>query len=77
MHIDMVDELDAITYHLLAGASDDVEARRVGIVAYWARQQAERLAAGQSLRLDHASVVAEALAGTDCSRPPVRPTART
>ncbi len=60
--MDMVEELDEITYHLLASADSRADAlQRVTIVAHWAEEQAKRLLAGRPLRLDHNAVVAEAL----------------
>jgi hypothetical protein len=60
--MDMVEQLDEITYHLLASAPSRAEAlQRVAVVAHWAEEQAKRLRAGRPLRLDHAAVVAEAL----------------
>lgn len=60
--MDMVEQLDEITYHLLASAPSRAEAlQRVAVVAHWAEEQTERLRAGRPLRLDHYAVVAEAL----------------
>ncbi len=60
--MDMVEELDEITYRFVAGANSRAEAlQRVAIVAHWADEQAKRLRAGRPLRLDHDAVVAEAL----------------
>ncbi len=60
--MDMTEQLDEITYHLLAGADSRHQAlQRVAIVVHWANEQAARLEAGQPLRLDHATVVAEAI----------------
>ncbi len=60
--MDMVEELDEITYRLFAGAHSRAGAlQRVAIVAHWADEQAKRLRAGRPLRLDHDAVVAEAL----------------
>jgi hypothetical protein len=58
----MVEHLDEITYHLLAGAPSRAEAlQRVAVVAHWAEEQTRCLRAGRALRLDHDAVVAEAL----------------
>jgi hypothetical protein len=44
------------------GADSRLQAlQRVAIVAHWANEQAARLEAGRPLRLDHATVVAEAI----------------
>jgi hypothetical protein len=60
--MDMVEELDEITYHLLATADTRAEAlQRVAVVAHWAKEQTRRLRAGRPLRLDHEAVVTEAL----------------
>jgi hypothetical protein len=60
--MDMTEELDEITYHLLADADSRHQAlQRIAIVAHWANEQAARLEAGRPLRLDHATVVAEAI----------------
>ncbi len=70
MAIDMAEQLDEMTYHLLAGARDRSEARqRVAVVAHWAHEQAQRLAAGRPPRLDHEQLVAEALAPHQAGRP--------
>lgn len=61
--MDMTDELDELTYHLLASADSRTEAlQRITIVKHWAEEQAARLGAGQPLRVDHDAVVAETLA---------------
>ena len=68
--MDMANELDDITYRLLATAADATEARRrVAIVRHWADQQAERLAQGRPIRVDHAQVVSEALASLNSGLP--------
>lgn len=60
--MDLAAELDEMTYRLIACAADDDEARRrVAVVAHWAAQQAERLATGRPVRVDHSRVVDEAL----------------
>jgi hypothetical protein len=60
--MDMVEELDEITYRLIAGASSRAEAlQRVAVMAHWADEQTKRLRAGRPLRLDHGAVVAETL----------------
>ncbi len=60
--MDMVEHLDEITYHLLAGADSRHQAlQRVAVVAHWAEEQTECLRAGRPLRLDLDAVVAEAL----------------
>jgi hypothetical protein len=61
--MDMADLLDELTYRLLANADNRTQARdRATILGHWAQQQAARLDTGRGLRVDHASVVAEALA---------------
>lgn len=68
--MDMAEQLDEITYRLLASAASRTEAlQRVAIVGHWAEQQAARLQAGHSLRLDHDQVVSEALASPRAARP--------
>ena len=65
-HMDMADLLDELTYRLLANANSRAQARdRATILGHWAQQQAARLATGRGLRVDHAAVVAEALAPTE------------
>jgi hypothetical protein len=60
--MEMADLLDELTYRLLANAASRAQARdRAAIIGYWAEQQSTRLSAGRGLRVDHASVVAEAL----------------
>lgn len=62
--MDMAEQLDEITYRLVATATSRDEAlRRLAVVGHWAREQSERLAAGRPVRVDHDQVVAEALAG--------------
>ena len=62
--MDMVDQLDEITYRLVASAPSGAEARRrLAIVSHWAHEQSQRLARGRPVRVDHDQVVAEALAG--------------
>ncbi|MFP5375162.1 MAG: hypothetical protein ACLGIO_00070 [Acidimicrobiia bacterium] len=61
--MDLVAELDEMTYRLIACAADDDEARRrVAVVAHWAAQQAERLGSGRPVRVDHDRMIDEALA---------------
>lgn len=63
--MDMADLLDELTYRLLANADSRAQARdRAAILGHWAQQQAARLNTGRGLRVDHAAVVAEALAPT-------------
>ncbi len=73
--MDMVTELEELTYRLLASAANGREARqRAAIVAHWANEQSARLARGRKLRLDNDRLVDEALAGVKPSgiRPPSR-----
>ncbi len=63
--MDMADLLDELTYRLLANADSRAQARdRAAILGHWAQQQAARLNTSRGLRVDHAAVVAEALAPT-------------
>ncbi len=75
--MDMADLLDELTYRLLANADSRAQARdRAAILGHWAQQQAARLNTGRGLRVDHATVVAEALAPTaHCPRPADQPAA--
>jgi hypothetical protein len=75
--MDMADVLDELTYRLLANADTRAQARdRAAILGHWAQQQAARLDTGRGLRVDHDSVVAEALAPTEhCPRPADQPAA--
>ena len=75
--LDMADLLDELTYRLLANADTRAQARdRAAILGHWAHQQAARLATGRGLRVDHAAVVAEALAPmAHCPRPADQPAA--
>ena len=62
--MDMAEQLDEITYRLVATATSRNEAlRRLAIVGHWAREQNERLTTGRPVRVDHDQVVAEAVAG--------------
>jgi hypothetical protein len=61
--MDMAEQLDDMTYRLLASAASRTEAlQRVAIMGHWAEEQAARLQAGRTLRLDHDQMVSEALA---------------
>lgn len=75
--MDMADLLDELTYRLLANADTRAQARnRAAILGHWAHQQAARLATGRGLRVDHTTVVAEALAPTaHCAGPADQPAA--
>jgi len=60
--MDMAEQLDEITYQLLATAASGAEARRrLAIVSYWAAEQSARVARKRPLRVDHDQVVSEAL----------------
>lgn len=60
--MDMAEQLDEITYQLLATAANGAEARRrLAIVSYWAAEQSARLARRRPLRVDHDQIVNEAL----------------
>lgn len=64
--MDMAEQLDEITYRLVATAATGREARRrLAIVSHWAHEQDQRLAAGAPVRVDHDQVVTEALATLD------------
>ncbi|HET7488811.1 MAG TPA: hypothetical protein VFJ85_12855 [Acidimicrobiales bacterium] len=68
--MDMAEQLDELTYHLLAGATSAAEARRrLAVIAHWAAEQDARLARRRALRLDHEAVVAEALATRRAATP--------
>ena len=68
--MDMAEQLDEMTYRLVASAASRTEAlQQVAIVGHWAQQQAARLQAGRSLRLDHDQMVSEALASQQLGRP--------
>ena len=61
--MDMAEQLDDMTYRLLASAASRTEAlQRVAIIRHWAEEQAARLHVGRTLRLDHNQMVSEALA---------------
>lgn len=61
--MDMAEQLDDMTYRLLASAASRTEAlQRVAIMGHWAEEQAARLQVGRALRLDHDQMVSEALA---------------
>ncbi len=61
--MDMIELLDELTYRVLASAENGAIARaRLAVIAHWAAEQDERLAAGKrTLRIDSGRLVAEAL----------------
>lgn len=60
--MDMAEQLDEMTYHLLVGADSRHQAlQSLAVVAHWAEEQTQRLTAGRHLRVNHATMVSEAL----------------
>ncbi len=67
--MDMAEQLDEMTYGLLASAASRTEAlQRIAIMGHWAEEQAARLQAGRALRLHHDQLVSEALATPQAAR---------